>query len=279
MRLFDISDRKAAAAPPPAVLVDGTEIGEAAIAREIQNHPAASPAAARAAAVRALAIRQLLLKRAARLGLKAIPVTSEDGLRETEEEALVRQLLETEIRVPDPTEEECRRFYETNSERFRSPDIYEAAHILFPAARDDPESYAAAIEAAKRVIVELCENPQHFAAIAEKHSACPSGKAGGNLGQITRGQTTPAFEEALVALEAGQITAEPVRTPYGVHVIRLDRKIEGTVLPFEAVATKIADYLADAVFHRAVHQYISILAGNASLEGVDLAGSTGPLVQ
>ncbi len=83
----------------------------------------------------------------------------------------------------------------------------------------------------------------------------------------------------MIALEPGQITDEPVCTRYGVHVIRLDRKIDGSMLPFELVEEKIADYLADAVFHRAVHQYISILAGNASLEGVDFADNPTPLVQ
>ncbi len=85
MRLFDISDRKTAAVPPQAIRVNGTEISDTAIAREIQNHPANSPGTARAAAVRALVVRELLLDEAARLGLKAEPATAGDGSRETDE--------------------------------------------------------------------------------------------------------------------------------------------------------------------------------------------------
>ena len=49
--------------------------------------------------------------------------------------------------------------------------------------------------------------------------------------------------------------------------------------PFEEVEAMIADYLSDRVFHRAVAQYIAILAARAELEGVTLNAATSPLVQ
>ena len=52
-------------------------------------------------------------------------------------DALVRQLLDDALQLPTPTEEECRRFYETNIRRFRSPTIWEPAHILLSASSDD----------------------------------------------------------------------------------------------------------------------------------------------
>jgi peptidyl-prolyl cis-trans isomerase C len=72
---------------------------------------------------------------------------------------------------------------------------------------------------------------------------------------------------------------EPVESRHGVHVVRLDRRIEGRQLPFELVHERIADYLDDAVQHRALQQYVSILAGRAELTGVDLSAARGPLVQ
>ena len=50
-------------------------------------------------------------------------------------------------------------------------------------------------------------------------------------------------------------------------------------MPFEAVREKIADYLAESVWRRAAAQYVSILAGRASITGVDLGASATPLVQ
>jgi peptidyl-prolyl cis-trans isomerase C len=279
MRLFDVNDRKTAAQPAPAVRVNGVEISRAEIAREIQNHPAETPGAAREQAARALVVRELLVQEARRLGIGAEPEIDAEGRREADEEALIRGLVEAGVDLPSPTEDECRRFYEVNIDRFRSPDIYEAAHILFAAPRADAAAYAAAVKAAETAIAGLQARPDRFAGMAEALSVCPSAKTGGNLGQISSGQVTPEFEEALNAMAPGTLAAEPVHTRYGVHVVRLDRKIEGRALPFEAVRQEIADYLADAVFHRAVHQYIAILAGQAEIEGVAIEAAKSPLVQ
>ncbi len=280
MRLFDVSDRKPAP-PPPIVRVNGTEISRVEIAREIQHHPAETPGAAREAAAHALVVRRLLLDEARRLGLEAgsETETDPDGRRETDDEALVRRLIETEVRVPEPTEDECRRFYDARPDRFRTPAIYEAAHILFAASRDDAEAYSAAETVARGTAAVLTASPERFAELAESLSACPSAGVGGSLGQVSTGQTAPEFETALAAMTPGTIREEPVCTRYGVHVVRLDRRIDGTRLPFEAVHRDIADYLADAVFHRAVHQYVAILAGRAEIEGITLKTSDGLLVQ
>lgn len=276
MRLFDIAERQPAPVPPP-IRVNGTEISRAEIAREAQHHPAGSAAEARDAAARALVVRQLLLGEARRLGLVATPAALEGGGRETQEDALVRALLEKEVRVPSPRVEECRRFYKANRARFTGPDLFEASHILF--AADSETSIESAAAAAAAVIDELSAHPERFAALAAAHSDCPSARQGGNLGQFTADQMAPEFAAALKPLAAGEIVREPVKTRFGIHVIRLDRRIAGERLPFEAVRERIADYLADAVFRRAVHQYVAVLAGRARIEGIELTRADGPLVQ
>lgn len=119
----------------------------------------------------------------------------------------------------------------------------------------------------------MCKDQGQFATLAAAHSACSSASQGGNLGQITAGQTTPEFEQALFALEPGTIASEPVATRYGFHIVRLDRKHEGRSLPFELVADRIASYLQEAVQRRALAQYIARLAGAAHVEGVELASA------
>ena len=262
-----------------SVRVNGAEIAAADIAAETQNHPAATPEQARTAAVRALVIRALLLQEAQRLALRAEPKCEEDGRRETDEEALIRALLDAEISVPTADEATCRRYYDNNPGRFRSDDIYEAAHVLLSAAPADKDAYEAAAREAEAIIKLLGERPDLFDEIARERSDCPSGKDGGRLGQITRGQTTPEFESFLLALEEGQLCPVPVKTRYGVHVLRLDRKIAGRTLPFDAVREAIADYLEDASWRRAVTQYIRILAGRSTIDGVVLDGADSPLVQ
>jgi len=254
------------------VSVNGVTIPRDAIVREMQNHPAGKPIAAWQQAARALAVRELLLQRARHLGLAAAPVSDDDGRRETDEEALTRAVFEREVRVPEPDDTSCRRYYESNKARFRSADIYEAAHILFAALPSDARAYAQARADADSVRAALQQKPESFAALAQAHSCCPSAAQGGNLGQLTRGQTTPEFEQALIALAPGAISA-PVATRYGVHIIRLDRRTEGEQLPFEHVAGRIADYLRDAVMRRAAAQYIARLVSAAQISGIALEGA------
>ncbi|EKE78973.1 peptidylprolyl isomerase [Oceanibaculum indicum] len=285
---MSMSERKPAPKPgaaprrrfaPVTVSVNGVEITAAAIAQEAQNHPSEDPDTAWNQAVRALAIRELLSQEAARQGIVAEPLTDDEGRRETEQEAAQRMLLEGALSLPVPDEESCLRYYRQNQARFRSPALYEAAHILFAADRRDKTAFAGAVEKARGAIAELKGQPGRFADMAKALSDCPSGQVGGSLGQIGPGDTTPAFEAALTRLEPGGMSAEPVETPYGAHVIRLDRCIEGRPVPFEAVREKIADYLAEAVWRRAAAQYVSILAGQAEITGVDLGASATPLVQ
>lgn len=267
-----------AEAARPVVSVNEVVIPAAEIAREVQNHASASPAAAWRAAARALVVRELLLQRARGLGLTARPRV-EDGKRETDDDALIRALLEAEVRTPVADEATCRRYYEVNRARFRAPDLFEPQHILFKADRTDEPAYATALARAAAALAAILAAPHRFDELARALSECPSAAEGGRLGQIRRGETTPEFEAALLALRAGEIAAEPVRTRYGVHVLRLGRKIEGTWLPFGEVRERIAAYLQESVWRRAVAQYVSLLAGQASITGCEMAGATSPLVQ
>ena len=137
----------------------------------------------------------------------------------------------------------------------------------------DKNAYATAHGEAEALLAALIERPDSFAAVAEAYSACPSAAHGGNLGQITAGQTTPEFEQALVVLSPGEMCAAPVATRYGFHIIRLDRKHDGKLLPFELVVSRIADYLNESVRRRADAQYIARLVSKAQIEGIELAGA------
>jgi peptidyl-prolyl cis-trans isomerase C len=70
-------------APPVPVSVNGVVIERAAIAREAQHHPAASPGASMRAATEALVVRELLLQAADRCNIAAEPATNARGRRET----------------------------------------------------------------------------------------------------------------------------------------------------------------------------------------------------
>ncbi len=62
-----------------------------------------------------------------------------------------------------------------------------------------------------------------FESLAQKHSQCPSGKNGGDLGFFSRGKMVPAFETAAFNMEPGQVST-PVKTQFGYHLIKVTGK-------------------------------------------------------
>lgn len=265
-------------ARPVPVTVNGVAVAAADIARETQHHASSDPDEAWTMAARALAIRELLSQEADRLGIEAAPIEDEEGRRETPQEARHRALVEREVVVPRADEAACRGYYERNRRRFRSPDLFEAAHILLAAAPGDEGARTEARQLAQNLIAVLRERPEAFAELAAAHSACPSAGQAGNLGQLGPGQTVAEFEAALRGMQPG-IHPQPVESRYGFHVVRLDRRIDGRDLPFELVRERIADYLDESVRHRALAQYVAVLAGRAAVTGVEFGAATGPLVQ
>lgn len=250
------------------IIINDAEITAEAIDAEVQYHPAPSLEEARQAAAEALVIRELLLQEARRAGISA-----------DTDEAVIAALLENQLRTLDPDEETCRRYYANNRRRFRSPDLFEAQHILIAA---DPEDAAARQEARARaasLLAEIERRPEAFEALAREHSACPSKDQGGHLGQITRGATVPEFETFLCSLDEGELCPQPVESRYGFHVLRLLRRETGRELPYEAVASQVADYLRDGSWRIAVRHYILNLAGQAKIQGIDLGASSSPLLQ
>jgi peptidyl-prolyl cis-trans isomerase C len=256
------------------VSVNGVPIPHDAIAREVQHHPESAPVRAWQQAARALVVRELLLQEARRQGLTPEPQSDGDGRRETDEEARIRGLIAREVRVPEPDEDACRRYYDHNRSRFRSADLYHASHILVAARRDQPEAFAAARDRAEAVLALLASEPGRLADLAAAHSDCPSASAGGSLGQLTRGDTTPEFEKALVRLSPGETTKSPVETRYGFHIIRLDRYVPGGELPFALVYERIAEYVLERAHRMALAQYVARLAAQATITGVELPTPT-----
>lgn len=257
--------------PPPSfgdVIVNGVEIAPEAIAREIQHHPAPDAETAWIEAARALAVRELLLQEARRLALEAEPESDEAGRVEEEADALVRVLLEEEVQPARPGDEECRRYYEANDGRFRTPDLFEAAHILIEPEGEGDEAWSAAEARARALAAEVGDDPAAFAAAARAHSACASARQDGSLGQIRRGELVPSVQAGLESLAEGTTSREPVRSRFGFHLLRLHRRIEGRTIPFEMARPKIAEMLEARSWSVEAARYVAALAARGQVEGI-----------
>lgn len=248
------------------ISVNGVTITNDAVGREMQHHPAASRNEAERQAATALVVRELLLQR-----------VSEREVAGATEDERIANLIEEEIRVPEPTDEEIARYYRRNGLQFTSPAIYRAAHIFFPARVSNDRASGEAKAAAEAVFASVTADPAQFDGLARAHSACSSKDQGGSLGLVRKGDTNPELEQAMATMEVGSIRL--VRSRHGYHILRLDDRAEATSLPFEQARGWIAEHLRKSSKRRAIAQYLQLLTARAAIKGIDLAAADSPLVQ
>lgn len=247
-----------------SISVNGVEITDDAIEQELQHHQkAANPVKQ---AVHELILRTLLLQEAERLGIAG-----------ADDDARVEALFAQEVRVPQADEATCATFYRNQPALFSSGEMIEARHILFQVTPS--VTLELLRDTGEAILAELLAHPERFDELAKEYSNCPSGALGGNLGQLSRGQTVPEFEDFVFRLESGAIGERLLETRFGLHIVQVLRRVEGALLPFDAVKSQIADQLTRQAWQRAVHQYLQILVGQADVQGVTLEGADTPLVQ
>ena len=256
----------------PDVVVNGETIPSAAVAAEAQNHTASKdkPGIAWRKAAQALAIRALLLQEARARGLTSDPEELAPGRVETEDEALIRALLDDALSIGAVTDADARAEWAKDPGHFRSAPLWDVSHILCACDPRDEVERAMAEARAKAVVARLDGDAKVFALVA-RESDCGSKALGGHLGQLSPGDTVPEFEAVLRDLSEGQMTPAPILSRHGWHIIRLNAIAPGQVLPYEAVGPKIAQALEKAAWARASRDFIEALAKGAQITGASLA--------
>jgi len=134
-----------------------------------------------------------------------------EQMRLIEKDVLIQIGVKNIMADVDITEEEIQKYYEDNSEMFKSEETASAKHILVDT-----------LEQMQEIKSEIT-NGMSFEEAAQKYSKCPSAAQGGSLGSFTRGRMVPEFEKAAFELQVGEIS-EPVKTQFGYHLIQLDEK-------------------------------------------------------
>ena len=249
------------------VSVNAVEIAQNAINSESGNYDGGTIVERQHQAGLALVIRELLRQRADQLGIAAV-----------DDDERVDAVIEQEVHVPEADEASCREYFDKNRARFHTQPLVQARHILLPAPPDDLDALESQRSVAELLIAKLQNDPGAFKRLAREYSACPSGEDGGNLGQLSRGQTVREFEDKVLCLPEGLAT-RPVETRYGWHVVEIAHRVDGTPLPFETVHERIAEYLTERSRRRAYSQYVQLLAAEANIEGIDMNAADSPLVQ
>ncbi len=124
---------------------------------------------------------------------------------------------------------EAREYYEKNHDSYDVPEQVSAAMIFV-------ETKAEA-EKIKALLVS-----SDFAEVAKAHSNGPEAELGGELGTFGRGDMPEEFEVVVFSLKEGEIS-EPVSSPFGFHIFKLNSRMKGRKLSFEDVKEDIKEAL------------------------------------
>lgn len=230
------------------------------------------------------AYTELLRQQAVRAGL--LPRHTDLVAPELQEaqRQVIEAMVDAQVVTPQPTEDECRRYFDANKAQFVVGQAVHVRHILF-AVTPGVDVHALTVHAEKALLELLGRDspPGRFEQMAAKLSNCPTGANGGDLGWIGPDDCAPELASELFH-QAGAATGQGVRprlvrSRYGFHIVEVLERRRGQQKDYDEVRQRIAALLAMQSRARALHQYMSLLVGQALVEGVDLQGADSPLVQ
>jgi peptidyl-prolyl cis-trans isomerase C len=211
--------------------VNGGTITTGDFERELKNLPEYLKAMAetpqgRKEMLDTMVIRELILQQASKDGIdKGAEI--EDKLQDLRKRLIVESFLKKKVEVESKvSDEDMKKFYEQNKDKFKSGEQIKASHILVKTEKE-----------AKDILAQL-KSGGSFEELAKKSSVDSSSAKGGDLGWFGKGSMVPAFEKAALALKEGQIS-EVVKSDFGFHIIKLTGKRPAGIRPYEEVKEQI----------------------------------------
>ena len=141
------------------------------------------------------------------------------------------------------TDEDVERYYKANPNKYRSDARARIRHILLTLPERAAPDRVQAVMAEGKELYERVKAGEDFATLAKQYSQGAGQADGGDIGWIKRGTLIPGLEEvAFEKLQVGQVS-EPFRTSMGVHIVKLEAREAGNVLPLATVAPRIKEEL------------------------------------
>lgn len=142
------------------------------------------------------------------------------------------------------TDADAKAFYDANTKEFSNPDLVKASHILFRTPENATPDQLKAAEAKAKAAIVRANKGEDFGKLAGELSEEPgAAQRGGDLGYFPKDKMVPEFANAAFAQKANTVSATPVKTKFGFHVIKVtDKKPAGTAT-FEEAKAQILQFL------------------------------------
>ena len=219
---------------PVLAQVNGKPITEEDVTRFImamgRNGQAYNNPQGRAAVLEQLIAQRLFLLDAQR-NLYEREQAFKDQLAAVKEQLLMEYAISKCVESVRITEDDVRGYYDAHKAEMMDDETVNASHILV-----DSE------DKANEILASINAGEITFEDAAKAHSSCPSSQQGGNLGDFGRGQMVPEFDTACFEMAEGEVRG-PVKTQFGYHIIRLNKKNEAQALSYNDVRAQLYEQL------------------------------------
>ena len=171
-------------------------------------------------------------------------------LKESEAEIVadvyVRKAVEPKI-----TDDKVKARYDELVAKYKAEDEVHARHILV------------ATEAEANDLIKQLKGGADFAKLAtDKTKDTGSAKQGGDLGYFKRGDMVKAFADAAFAMKPGDLSATPIKTEFGYHVIKVEDRRKSSPAPLADVKDQISNQIGQEM----VAQLVKDLQAKAKIE-------------
>lgn len=201
---------------------------------------------------------------------------SEADVKADLEKTLLRDKLFAKLMAgQEPTEDDAKKYYEENKDKYKQKEQIDAQHILFKTDKDTPDAEKKKkLDLAKKVFKEA-QKGADFTELAKKHSEGPTAQKGGDLGTFSRGRMVKQFEDAAFAAKPGTIVG-PVETQFGFHIIKVNEKLPEVQKPYDDVKESILTSLRARQKSKASRELLDKLRADAKIEVLEAGVSLDP---
>ncbi|NMC73654.1 MAG: peptidylprolyl isomerase [Geobacteraceae bacterium] len=194
------------------------------------------------------------------------------GISYDEYKAQIREQLERlrlislEVRSKiQISEKEARDYYAANPDAFQIDESFHVRQIFFKLDSQASEAERKRVAATAEKVLAEARGGADFATLARKYSQDSSAGEGGDLGFLKKGDILPEIEATLTGMKNGDISAL-IRTPVGIHIMKLEEHRQGKRQTFESAKPDIEDILYKKKSEERFNQWLADLRKNASIE-------------
>ena len=182
------------------------------------------------------------------------------------DQILVSRVVAFEVRKRiTVSKEEIEKYYNQHLKEYWVSEKLQLRHILFLMDVTLSEEDKRIKKQKARLALKKIRAGEDFIAVAKEFSEDISASTGGDLGEIERGKMVPEFEKAAFLLKEGEVSGL-VETPYGLHIIKVDKITPGQTLPLDKVQGAIQEWFMNQKMKAEYQAYLSQLKKNAFIE-------------